>query len=279
MPVMKLPQQDPEKNWLTQSPSVMDGVWEGPLKGLVKLIYGDGTVGSEMANLTNPIHMGGGFASPLVSIFKDKLERSQATQAFVEKMKGLLPTTNNLATAAEEFAQRYPRVAAHIDPKLMDSIPVSGGNGTAAAAVALPLGRVKNLVEMGITPEGEAAMSQSAKWARDTMFHEGTHVAQVLGNHHTGMAYPLATQAVGYRNNPFEQSARETGKYWSEMLTPPAPGQHEVMNLMPNAMSKGGRTMQGLQQIADSANPLSDDPATLSKMMLGRLLRKRAGVK
>lgn len=143
--------------------------------------------------------------TPLVSIFKDKIARKLATDNFVEKMKGY--NSPNLEAAGNLFAERYPRIAAHINPSSRID-----NNPTRSAAIHTPnTGAPNYRMIMEISERGLKGADLYPQDARQLIFHEGTHAAQALGNSDFGRLYNQANKLVGYKQNPFEVSAREAG--------------------------------------------------------------------
>jgi len=122
-------------------------------------------------------------------------ERMGSTQQFLNAMKGL---GSKASDAAELFAQRYPRIAAHISPYKLE-----GGRNLGITDV-LP----SDITRVGLkidNPELER-----------TLLHEGTHVAQKLGNPKLPELYGRVTRGMeakglspemAYKLNPFERSA------------------------------------------------------------------------
>src|SRR5688572_23088749 len=103
MPITRKP-PNPIGEWADQAPSVLDSPGEGMLRSLTKFVMPDET--GEITGLVNP----------LISIFKSKLAREAATAGFRKNVDSMgIP---NLRLAGEAFADRYPRVAAHINPRI-----------------------------------------------------------------------------------------------------------------------------------------------------------------
>lgn len=141
-------------------------------------------------------------AQEAITMFSNPALRRIATDRFISEGKKL---GYNIGGAAERFAGRYPRVAAHmtIDPNYV------GNAGGADLAVLYPQeGKVTKPLRMGYTQMGAAASNSDPQTAINHMFHEGMHAAQNLGNSDMNKLYQLASQMEGYRNNPFEVMAR-----------------------------------------------------------------------
>lgn len=128
--------------------------------------------------------------------------RSAATQKFLDAMKAMGPKAEQASTL---FAERYPRVAAHIKP--VGEWMERGLKGVADVNRRLPRERVTQ-VRLSTDPH---AMQD----IEETLLHEGTHVAQDLGNPGTYNMYrkyheimePIIGKRAAYATNPFEKSA------------------------------------------------------------------------
>lgn len=145
----------------------------------------------------------GGGAVDAVSMFANKGLREAATNLFrtnSAKLPGSLPQ------AAEAFADQYPRIAAHtnITPEVD---PYAGKFGMVMRPP--PGGKVTKPVDVGF---GESVPMMPDDVTKNMVFHEGTHVAQALGNKDMNKLYDLVNDITGYRKNPFEVSARYSGK-------------------------------------------------------------------
>jgi hypothetical protein len=141
--------------------------------------------------------------TPLISIYRDIAARQAATEAFRQSAGRVgLP---NLELAANTFADKYPRVAAHIQihPELAPGV---------VAAVGIPRWGVRKPLNMQVGAQGLEIFDDSPQGAMNAMFHEGTHTAQALGNSKAANLYESASQAVGYKNNPYEINARRAGE-------------------------------------------------------------------
>lgn len=172
-----------------------------------------GELVSATAPFVGPALKGLGVAAPLISIYKDAAGvpstamREAGTQNFLEMAKDL---PGKLQIAAERFAQRYPRIAAHMHPSVgsaPESIP------DASAFVSNWPGQVKAPLETVFTPSGISSIENRPGMQEATrqMWHEGTHVAQHLGNRDYPDLYRATNQLVGYDLNPFESRANRAG--------------------------------------------------------------------
>lgn len=191
--------------------------------------------------------------APLVSIFKSKAAREAATQRFRERAAAINPTFGG---AGYQFAREYPRVAAHMSPI---AIPDAAVPMQALGIAVVPQGKVQLPVPVGITESGVRAADRDALQAVDTLYHEGAHVAQALGNSDMRQLYTLADDLAGYHGNPFEQSAQYIGRKAAtpEYLPPPK---------KPLNATKG---LENLSLIGGNNHP--------SAIALKELLKKRTG--
>jgi hypothetical protein len=152
------------------------------------------------------MQMGATAAMPLVSIYKSIPEREAAEQTFRALAK--LKWPDPLAEAAEKFADKYPRIAAHINPDIG-----MGRNPRAPMSTQVPNLGVKEPVNVNVSPMGAQTLyslppAMAAEAAENFMQHEGTHVAQALGNNETSTLYGNSLKMVGYPQNAFEIAAR-----------------------------------------------------------------------
>jgi len=141
-----------------------------------------------------------------VSMFPNKALREAGTSTF-RQLASKLPSPK-LQTALGEFADKYPRIAAHMSPqegKLF--FP------TASAAVEIPMTNEKIATPLitKFTKSGIEKSDLNLDAARNMVFHEGTHAAQVLGNKDLGKLYQNSSILSGYGRNPFEINANTSG--------------------------------------------------------------------
>ncbi len=187
--------------------SVMDPLYETLMKRAVSGVgdlVGAGDPASEVGNLMNPM---GVAASPLVSIYKDKASRIIETGKFIEAAKKL--GGEKLEAAAKWFADNWPRTAAHkeLTPETVDSLL------GADAWVTPDYGKVKKKVPVTFSPEGLEKAKGSEAVGRDLFAHEGTHVAQNLGNSDFADLYNAVNQVRGYGDDmPIESVAFDRGR-------------------------------------------------------------------
>lgn len=165
------------------------------LEGLKQAFGGD----DPSSVMPSPGPMGG----PLVSIYSNPADRMAATDAFKLAAQKL---GSAYGDAAEWLTAKYPRIAAHMQ------LPTEFIKGTHAAHVSTPMiGGVKSPIPMNITHLGNSLVEENPAYARDIFAHEGTHVAQALGNKDLPKLYRLADSAVGNVMNPFERTAYRRG--------------------------------------------------------------------
>lgn len=142
---------------------------------------------------------------PLVSVFKnaagvpDKLLRQRGTMDFLRSAKDT--AIEGIDTAAELFAEKYPRVAAHMRLRPDESMAMPG-----MAETKSPYGRVTEPIDV--------ALAKDQPYPLNLLTHEGTHVAQSLGNKNALKLYDLANEHknIGYPRNPFEKTANWAGQ-------------------------------------------------------------------
>lgn len=165
------------------------------------------TVGTPAGQALQAITM---FKTPEGGI--DMAARQAATQRFIEAGRGLGAAHE---AGSAEFASRWPRVAAHSELYPAENIPAPPGmppeRVVTKAFVKTPRGPVTEPVPMGITPAGikEGEFGGPREGFRQIK-HEGTHVAQALGNPEFKNLYHLASEITGYKGIPFEVIARES---------------------------------------------------------------------
>jgi hypothetical protein len=176
--------------------------------------------------------------NPLISIFKNKAARELSTKAYLESAKHFGPVVEQ---AAQIFASRYPRVAAHarLDRDLT-ALPVS------VAYTDVPVGRVVKPVPIKFGPLVPSLIKDDPDLAKELVFHEGTHVAQALGLPQMQSIYRLARMLMGYHKNPLEAAAFHRGlrarlqpnqipaRGPSGALPRPEPAMEAIRRLIPN---------------------------------------------
>lgn len=146
---------------------------------------------------------------PLVSIYKtaagvpSRALREAGMKAYQASAEKLGPV---ISRAAQVFASKWPRVAAHtrlrVNPDLTPMV---------RAKTNTPVGVVTEPVEVEFSELGRALAGREPKEAAELISHEGAHVAQSLGNRMTRRLYGLAQQLVGREQNPLEASAMMRG--------------------------------------------------------------------
>ncbi len=139
---------------------------------------------------------------PLITIYKNAIARAKATEAF--KLAAAKLGTN-VSQAAEGFARRWPRVAAHMNLKKDNTLDLFRRGPMATSDI--PHGVVREPIDVTFTRRGLKSANSDLNEAVATLVHEGTHVAQALGDRGTGRQYALANRAVGYEINPYERGA------------------------------------------------------------------------
>lgn len=153
----------------------------------------------------------------------DVAKRVQGTQVYKEAMRAMGPRAE---AVAELFAERYPRVAAHIMPNVAPT-----GHFRPGLKGVTHVGR-RDLGYPRMTPV-TFGQNLGGRELEETMLHEGTHVAQELGLASRGglaPSYSASTEALkelgqdpnkAYRMNPFEISARTVSdRKMGEQLEP-----------------------------------------------------------
>jgi hypothetical protein len=150
-----------------------------------------------------------GGMSPVMGVTKyltagkpDRLGRMIGTETYRNMMKKI-----GMDKVGDEFAKRYPRIAAHIKPGLTND-PGRAGETLIGREEAFT-GANPNTVPVNLNPVASRNL-------RSTMAHEGTHVAQRLGR---GDRFPNdyvdSNNILGYEMNPFEMSANRTAYRYS----------------------------------------------------------------
>lgn len=139
--------------------------------------------------------------------------RIEGTTNFLQRMKQLGPDAENASTL---FAERYPRIAAHMN---IEHLTPAMQKEHPTAEAFTDVGRRARGAFPEQTPVllGPRATQVGQHNMEDVLLHEGTHVAQDLGNKNTLGMYNASTDALkklgfndklSYWMNPFEISAR-----------------------------------------------------------------------
>lgn len=161
----------------------------------------------EPSDFLAPISLGAGLAGPLVSIYKTAAERQAFTRKFLNDARllggGL---KSKLYEGAKAFTEKYPRIAAHYK---LGKVPQQ--LGTASARTMLPRGKVKSRIPVEFSYAGKQLSNLNEGIAKKLFHHEGTHVAQGLGNSDAEELYHAADRLFDYERNPFESTARFAG--------------------------------------------------------------------
>lgn len=152
-----------------------------------------------LSSLTKDIPGMTGDIAQGISIFPNASARRLSTAAFREAADD---APKNIGIALNEFANRYPRISAHMSPRAGESVL------GAKAAVELPPGVVKQPLLTKFTQAGKESAANNLNNARNMVFHEGTHVAQGLGNKDMNQLYNNANILTNYEDIPHEINAR-----------------------------------------------------------------------
>lgn len=223
IPKPRVPQWlDPEQASVTED--ALTQALRQYLAPVIRTVYGDPTDPTTAMQTAMP--------TPLITLFKDKAAREAATALYRSGMRRAGPI---LEQAANNFADDYPRIAAHLKPTLpredvlyrtlegdtfKPAAAIQGSSDFSAAQALGPQGLPPGLpprLKLNIYPEGRRAMStvdprlDTSYNAQHLIYHEGTHGAQALGNKNFGQLYTLLNKLVGYENNPFEHTANLAG--------------------------------------------------------------------
>lgn len=192
------------------SDSLLDMVGPGvPMMGMTRFIK----PGSQALN-----------ASGKMTGLTDKDARIKATKEFTDRLGLWGP---NIEAVATQFAERYPRIAAHMSPLMADMLgksPKTLGITGAGMRAQEDIRKTPVMLKKGQRPDD----------LLKTIFHEGTHVAQELGLASKGGLMPTyeagrkalkklgASDADAYTFNPPEISARNVAerKMGSKKLRP-----------------------------------------------------------
>lgn len=271
-PLIRNLQEQVEPTWKTVAKGALDAVTapfvDDPMaEGADQMSWGS-KIGSLLTALPS--------VAPLVSIYKNKAAREVATEAFRRTayrqpwQQAAHGTSNtNLAIAVNTFADKYPRVAAH-----MNISPQAPMQHRALASIELPEATMTRPLDMQIGMKGRKLFENDLDAAVNTMFHEGTHVAQALGNKDTTPLYSYAEDVVGYRNNPFEVNARRAGdKAIGRDVAPYRNATSQLVDI--------SQRPPGLLRQLTSAITGTPDPAEEAKFRIQAILRERheAGTK
>jgi hypothetical protein len=227
--------------------------------------------------LDDPVGAAMGMVSPMPAVtmfpvtgtkLANEAARKAGNTAYEAAIKNM---PRNLRRGFEAFAQRYPRVAAHMEPGFGKS---TSGNKRVEAFTSVPGTKVTEPVPVGITRYGRFMTSRfmpgGAKRAKNLIGHEGTHVAQALGNQDLGTLYDAAETLYGYKNNPFEVTARRAGLRTEDPLSTALEGTYD------NAINVLRRHLYQLESARGGANPVklnkAQDKAArqIRNILLGR---------
>lgn len=163
------------------------------------------------------IQAGASMLSPLISIYKDKAAREAATEEFRNSVQTFISRNempdvvrNAWGNAADYFASRYPRIAAHVrqSPGLHS---YALGGQQAGASIITPIDKVTAPMSMHLHSGGISPIERDPREAFDFMFHEMTHAAQSLGNKDSDELYNAAASMLPYKYIPQESTARMGG--------------------------------------------------------------------
>ncbi len=140
--------------------------------------------------------------------------RKLATSNFLKESDKFGPEVSD---AAARFANKYPRIAAHMSPRPMTQQMIDANQLGSVSPHEAFTESYKRTVPINIHP-GSSNPNIKLHSPINTMAHEGTHVAQILGKGKQDMIdlYEGFHKGVGYRNNPFEKTARDIGKKFQD---------------------------------------------------------------
>jgi len=181
--------------------------------------------------------------------------RMQGTADFLKKMTDLGPHAERAATL---FAERYPRVAAHIGVEKLPMMKrLAAPTGKAYTGVGeRSAGAFKEMTPVQFNPS-------YSKDIEDTLLHEGTHVAQDLGNKRTMSMYGASDKALkemgmnereAYIANPFEVSARRTAERKMGANVPPFSALKGV-DTIASSLPEGSQTQALIRHIRKPRPP------------------------
>lgn len=214
------------QSWASQSPSVLESRTERALRAL-----------AQFAGLDDPLNDVTNLINPLISIYSSKAARELGTKRFLESVKNF-PSVYR--PAAEAFAQKYPRIAAHIR---FSRTPASDP-WTIISRVP-QYGRVTAPIEIRGGKEALKLAKKDPKMALEQLFHEGTHIAQALSLPDFGALYRYVQGVLGYSGNPFERTAYFRG--WKAV----DPGGVPVIGV--HALARPKNALEALQESVPEA--------------------------
>jgi len=225
-----------------------------------------------LSGITDPESAMMGMATPLVSIYKDKAAREFGGRVYKRLADKFSPT---MREAFMQFEQKYPRVAAHMRPvrvtqEMMES-------PSALGMIEVPPDKVTKRMRVGIPPAGQ---NQGYFDSLNTVFHEGTHAAQALGNSDSSDLYDLADELVANDQNPFEVNAIRKG-YLAGQKAAKSVGMeyHPPLDLLHNVKGPYKGAMQQMLELAKQ-NPNSPDvEGERIKGIINYLVNNRIGPK
>lgn len=194
---------------LPKSQKTVHGMLPGPLRSLANLVYPEDDPGAMMPS------PGG------VAMVKMPVEAGRKVLENVRTLPSLSGFSQGAVSALTQLQSRYPRMFAHvteISPKLS---PVEKPSGLLGLFGELR-GTARPVSAMKGTSRLEIAGSLPREQALETGAHELTHAAQQLRDPRGfGTKYRRATEALGYKANPYEVRAREAGSNFAERTLNP----------------------------------------------------------
>lgn len=123
---------------------------------------------------------------------------------------GFKPET---VSAFQLLQQKYPRLFAHlsrVEPIPQEVIEKKGRKAPWGSQVTDPY--VRGMSEIMINPH------QPAGQQLNTAAHELTHAAQSLRDKHFNHKYAVSNLVTGYKDNPYEISARRNGQKFADFV-------------------------------------------------------------
>lgn len=264
-PQIQGPQVPPELQ--DQMAEQEQSTWSAPVRGLANAIGGIGDFvkgyvsgdptdpTASRANLLGQLASNASGVGEAVTLFPSVAERLAGTQAFRDEAAKLPQAFQD---AGNWLADKYPRIAAHISmrPGAYDLGPSGMAQMTVKDTREIPFA-------MRFSDQGLQTGAADPNQARGMVAHEATHAAQALGNKDWPTLYNASQAAVGYRNNPFEQTAR------ARQAAAEA-GQPHVTNPQ--------NAIRGLQTILAGGTPSSNEQAVsaIRNTMFNRNLNAQA---